>query len=53
VPVGYPVIFEVLPDLDAFYREWLGRPLLGEKEFKDMTYEVTKEWGRQFHQAGE
>ncbi len=46
VPTGYPIIFDALPDLDSFYREWLGRPLPEEKEFRDMTYEVTREWGR-------
>ena len=53
VPVGYPIIFDTLPDIDAFYREWLGRPLPEEKEFKDMTHEVTREWGRDLYQAGE
>jgi len=46
VPVGCPVIFDVLPDIDSFYREWLGRPLPEEQEFRDMTYDVTGEWGR-------
>jgi acetone carboxylase gamma subunit len=46
VPVGHPVIFDALPDLDAFYREWLGRPLPDEVEVKDMTCEVTREWGQ-------
>ena len=48
VPVGYPVIFDALPDIDAFYREWLGRPLPDEKqfEFKDLSPEVTKGWGQ-------
>jgi acetone carboxylase gamma subunit len=27
VPPGYPVIFDFQPDLEAFYREWLGREL--------------------------
>jgi len=31
---------------DNFYKEWLGRPLPDEKEFRDMTYQVTREWGR-------
>jgi len=35
-----------LPDIDSFYRDWLGRPLPEEKEFKDMTYEVINEWKR-------
>ena len=25
VPPGYPVIFNFLPDIDAFYEDWLGR----------------------------
>ncbi|NQT47790.1 MAG: acetone carboxylase subunit gamma [Chloroflexi bacterium] len=45
VPIGYPIIFDFLPDIDAFYREWLDRPLSEEKEFKDMSYEVTRAWG--------
>ena len=45
VPVGYPIIFDFLPDIDAFYREWLGRTLEDEKEFEDMSYEVTSKWG--------
>jgi acetone carboxylase gamma subunit len=44
VPVGHPIIFDFLPDIDAFYREWLGRPLSDEKEFKDMSLELIKEW---------
>ena len=47
VPVGYPAIFDFLPNIDAFYREWLGRPLETEKEFKDLTYELTKKWGEE------
>lgn len=27
VPPGYPIVFEFEPDLDAFYAQWLGRPL--------------------------
>lgn len=46
VPVGCPAVFDVLPDIDSFYREWLGRPLPEEQEFRDMTYDVTGEWGR-------
>jgi acetone carboxylase gamma subunit len=45
VPFGYPVVFDFLPDLDAFYRDWLGRPLPHEKEFKDLSSEfIKKEW---------
>jgi len=45
LPKGCPVVFDALPDLDTFYRDWLGRPLPQEKDFKDMTYEVTRKWG--------
>ena len=44
VPFGYPVVFDFLPDLDTFYREWLGRPLKMEKKFEDLSYEVIKKW---------
>jgi hypothetical protein len=46
VPAGYPLVFDALPDIDGFYREWLGRPLNGEKEFRDTTYDVTRQRGR-------
>jgi len=46
VPVGYPVIFDFLPDIDSFYRDWLGRPLENEKEFKDMTLDMIHEWSQ-------
>jgi len=44
VPFGYPIILDFLPDLDTFYREWLGRPLKTEKKFEDLSYEVIKKW---------
>jgi len=27
VPPGYPIVFNFLPDLEAFYADWLGEPL--------------------------
>jgi acetone carboxylase, gamma subunit len=27
VPPGYPVVHEFLPDVEGFYRGWLGREL--------------------------
>jgi len=27
VPPGYPIVFDFLPDLETFYKEWLGRDL--------------------------
>lgn len=44
VPRGYPVIFDALPDLDAFYRDWLGDPLPVEREFCDRSLEVITRW---------
>jgi acetone carboxylase gamma subunit len=43
VPPGYPMIFEALPDLDRFYREYMERPLSDESSswFQDKTAEAT------------
>jgi acetone carboxylase gamma subunit len=48
VPVGYPVIFEMLPDLDTFYREWLGKPLEDEQPgwFQDKTLDAPAQWAK-------
>jgi acetone carboxylase, gamma subunit len=46
VPPGYPLIFEFLPDLDRFYRDFLGRPLADERGdwYRDATSEKTAGW---------
>ncbi len=44
VPRGCPPDFEFLPDLDTFYREWLGRPLPDTVESVDLTLAKVKEW---------
>jgi acetone carboxylase gamma subunit len=46
VPLGYPATFEMLPDLDSFYREWLGKPLSDENPewFQDKTLEEISHW---------
>ncbi len=46
VPPGYPPIFDMLPDLDTLYRDYLGRPLDDESPdwFRDRTNEVTAQW---------
>ncbi len=44
VPFGYPAIFDFLPDLDTFYREWLGKPLKIEKKFEDLSYRLIASW---------
>ena len=46
VPRGCPPDFEFLPDLDTFYREWLGRPLPDECEYVDKTLEVVDSWSK-------
>jgi acetone carboxylase gamma subunit len=46
VPRGCPPDFEFLPDLDTFYREWLGRPLPDEQPPVDRTLDVIREWSR-------
>jgi len=49
VPVGYPPVFEMLPDLDAFYRDWLGKPLEdeGPNWYQDKTLELFSQWARE------
>jgi len=44
VPVGYPVIFDALPDIDGLYRDWLHAPLPQQLEFVDTSLEVIREW---------
>lgn len=46
VPVGYPVIFDFLPDLDTFYADWLGKPLAKKEATKDLTYDHIKTWAK-------
>jgi acetone carboxylase gamma subunit len=49
LPPGYPVLFEIMPDLDTFYREWLGEPLSDEDPswYQDKTWELTAEWANE------
>jgi acetone carboxylase gamma subunit len=44
VPRGCPPDFEFLPDLDAFYRDWLGRPLPDRAECVDRTLDTVATW---------
>lgn len=46
VAPGYPIVFEMLPDLDMFYRDYLGQPLDDEAEdwYQDRTGTVTATW---------
>jgi acetone carboxylase gamma subunit len=42
VPRGCPPDFELLPDLDTFYRDWLGRPLPPAGPFEDRTLQAVR-----------
>ena len=44
VPRGCPPDFEFLPDLDTFYREWLGRELPDKCESEDRTLDAVAAW---------
>lgn len=46
VAPGYPVVFEMLPDLDKFYREYLGQPLPDEADgwYSDRSERLTRTW---------
>jgi acetone carboxylase gamma subunit len=46
VAPGYPIVFELLPDLDRFYREYLGRPLEDESDhwYEDHSSRLTARW---------
>lgn len=46
LPVGYPPMMEMLPDLDTFYRDWLRRPLADQRSdwFVDKTLEAPARW---------
>jgi len=46
VAPGYPIVFEMLPDLDKFYRDYLGQPLPDESPdwYEDHTAKVTASW---------
>lgn len=47
VPPGYPVTFDFLPDIDAFYEQWLGQPLPGKVEAEDKSAMVTQRWAEE------
>ena len=49
VPPGYPPVFEMLPDLDTFSHDWLGRPLPDESPdwFQDRTLEKSAGWAKE------
>jgi acetone carboxylase gamma subunit len=47
VPPGYPVTFDFLPDIDAFYAQWLGKPLGERVPAEDRSLKVTRQWARE------
>lgn len=46
VAPGYPIVFEMLPDLDTFYRDYLGQPLPDESPdwYRDQSAVQTGAW---------
>ena len=46
VPPGYPMVFEMLPDLDRFYRDFMGRSLGDEASdwYVDRTAAAVAKW---------
>ncbi len=44
LPRGCPPDFELLPDLDTLYRDWLGKPLPDSVEFADKTLDTIATW---------
>lgn len=46
VPPGYPLVFEMLPDLDRFYRDFMGRSLADESDgwYEDLTAAAVAKW---------
>ena len=52
VPRGCPPDFDFLPDLDTYYRDWLGRPLADTCEFADLTPELIREWSEELSRSG-
>jgi len=44
VPRGTPPDFEFLPDLDTYYRDWLGKPLPDKVTFEDKTLDAMRGW---------
>lgn len=49
VPPGYPILFEFLPDLDSFYKEWLHSPLPdhGKYRFEDKSLTLIEKWSKE------
>lgn len=48
VAPGYPIVFEMLPDLDKFYSEYLGQPLEDAAPgwYEDQSHAVTLQWAQ-------
>mgnify|MGYP006172916631 CR=1 FL=1 len=48
VAPGYPIVFEMLPDLDKFYGEYLDQPLADAAStwYADQSHEITRDWSQ-------
>ena len=48
VAPGYPIVFEMLPDIDTFYRDYLDSPLNDESKdwYRDRSREKTASWAK-------
>lgn len=53
VPPGYPPVFDMLPDLDSFYRNFLAAPLDDESPewYEDRTNQLTAGWMKEAQNA--
>ena len=49
VPPGYPVTFDFLPDIDAFYAQWVGKPLSKQVPAEDKSLKVTRRWASELN----
>lgn len=47
VPPGYPIAFDFLPDIEAFYQTWLGKPLECKQAYEDITDRVIEAWAQE------
>jgi acetone carboxylase gamma subunit len=54
VPPGYPPIFEFLPDLEGFYKEWLDEEIEAENlSFEDKSMDLVDKWSKELESERE
>jgi len=55
-PKGYPITFEFLPDVEGFYKEWLGKPVPCEKKeesrTEDRSVNILRKWAEEAEEKG-